>query len=61
MSCASYAERQALRMLQSQWVGMATAADIPQPTSRLNPFTAKPDDVARALMWSEAGGAIPMS
>ena len=48
-------------MLQSQWVGMASAAGIPQPTGRLDPFAAKPEDVARALMWSEAGGAIPSS
>lgn len=47
-------------MLQSQWVGVASAAGIPQPTGRPDPFTAKPEEVARALMWSEAGGAIPM-
>lgn len=50
-----------LCMLQSQWVAMATAAGVRQPTSRLDPFSSKPDEIARALMWSEAGGAIPTS
>jgi hypothetical protein len=46
-------------MLRSQWVGLATAAGIEKPTARLDPFAAKPDEVARAFMWSEAGGVVP--
>lgn len=46
-------------MLQGQWCQLATAAGIPQPTGRLDPKTAKSDAIARAFMWSEAGGMIP--
>lgn len=46
-------------MLQSQWVGLATAAGIAKPSARLDPFAVKPDEVARAFMWSEAGGVVP--
>jgi hypothetical protein len=46
-------------MLQGQWCQLATAAGIPQPKGRLDPLTAKSDEIARAFMWSEAGGMIP--
>ncbi|MBX3206710.1 MAG: hypothetical protein KF764_16695 [Labilithrix sp.] len=53
------AAKQQLCMLQSQWVGLAKTGNIPEPRGRLDPMTAKPEEVARAFMWSEAGGVIP--
>ncbi|MBX3225349.1 MAG: hypothetical protein KF795_32895 [Labilithrix sp.] len=50
-----------IAMRQSEWVGMAKAAGLREHAGPIDPLGAKPEAVASAFMWSEAGGVVPRS
>lgn len=48
-----------LASLRAEWTTMAERAGIAPPQARLDPITATPKEVARAYLWTHAGGVVP--
>ncbi|AKV04310.1 hypothetical protein AKJ09_10973 [Labilithrix luteola] len=50
-----------LASLRAEWTTMAERAGIAPPQARLDPTTATSKEVARAYLWTHAGGGVPRS
>lgn len=46
-------------MRQAQWVQLAKKEGQQEPTKPLDPKTATPQEIARAVVWTNIGGVIP--
>lgn len=48
-----------LASLRAEWTTMAERAGLAPPQARLDPITATPKEMARAYLWTHAGGVVP--
>lgn len=56
---ASGATPMTIIMRQAQWVQLAKKEGLVEPTKPLDPETASPAEIARAVVWANIGGVVP--